>query len=294
MLGFATLSRRARLPAKFAGVLNRHQSILIQPEQLPLGGGSAELRIIDCGSADAFQRAHVPGAVRLAVEGPLIKHPGNSTHVMPPEMFQQLCAHMGIDNNSKVVCYDNGQGWASAYIWWGFHYYGHRHVSMLDGGWPEYVAAGGRISARATEPIMPTSVFVPSANTEVLTTASQVMEIIDTKNADAQILDSRTPDEYVGHDRRGNARGGHVPGAINVPHGSLLTPEGRLKSKAELKQIFAKASIDLHKPVVTYCQMGMRGALAMLALKHAGAKEVSNYDGSMKEWLNDATFPVEV
>jgi thiosulfate/3-mercaptopyruvate sulfurtransferase len=111
----------------------------------------------------------------------------------------------------------------------------------------------------------------------------------------AQLLDTRTPGEFEGSDLRGNARGGRPPGAVNVPHAQMLKPDGTLKSPAELRALFERAGLDLDRRVISYCQLGFRGALGCLALAQAGVEEakLAVYDASMREWLNDETRAVE-
>jgi thiosulfate/3-mercaptopyruvate sulfurtransferase len=278
---------------------------LLQPAELAelarRPSSSGHLRIIDCGSGEAFSRARVPGAVRLLSEGPLVKESRAPTWIMDAQPFGALAAAMGVGSDSHVVVYDGGQGWAAAYVWWAFRYYGHGRVSVLDGGFPRWAESGaGRVAVRADPQLdavpTPSSVFVPSPDGSLLATADDVLDILRGEGGSPQILDSRTQGEYLGTDLRGNARGGHVPGAINVPHGTLLNPDGSLKEPRALAEVFSSAGIDLSRPAVTYCQMGMRGALALLALRRAGAKaHLSNYDGSMREWLNaqdPAEYPV--
>jgi thiosulfate/3-mercaptopyruvate sulfurtransferase len=299
----------------------------MQPSDLAAAALREKLTLVDCGSADAFARAYIPGAVRLPqVDAPLVKSPADPTFVLPAESVTDLAARLGIGSDTRVVVYDGGQGWAAAYVWWALSYYGHRNVAVLDGGFPRWVESGGAVAVRppqaaaaavaaaaaaaaAAAPSPPSStssaapsVFLAHPRRALYATADDVLEALHEASSGAgkgagpaQLLDSRTVGEYVGTDPRNNARGGHIPGAVNVPHGTLLEADGRLKDPEALKKVFASAGVDLARPVITYCQMGMRGALALLALKEAGAKAtVSNYDGSMREWLNDQRYPVAV
>jgi thiosulfate/3-mercaptopyruvate sulfurtransferase len=270
---------------------------LVRPADLPLGGAGAGTVLVDCGSPDAFLRAHIPGAVRLAVEGPLVKDPATGgTHLLGGDDFGALAAAMGVGSDTPLIVYDGGVGWAAAYVAWAFHYYGLRDVAVLDGGWPAHIESGGRVGTRPRAPaeVAPASVFVPSPRPGALATAGDVLDVVRGE-AEGQVLDTRTAGEFSGADPRGNARGGHVPGALHVPHAALLTPSGTLKGREELRAVFEAARVDLSKPIITYCQMGMRGSLGLIALRAAGAVDVVNYDGSMKEWLNDRSgqLPVE-
>ena len=105
----------------------------------------------------------------------------------------------------------------------------------------------------------------------------------------------RHASEFEGSDLRGNSRGGRPPGAVNVPYGQMLRPDGSLKEPAELRALFERAGLDLDRRVIAYCQLGFRGAVGCIALAHAGVEEakIASYDASMREWLNDPSRPVE-
>jgi thiosulfate/3-mercaptopyruvate sulfurtransferase len=190
---------------------------------------------------------------------------------------------------------DNSSNMAAARAWWVFKYYGFDQVSILDGGWAEYVRSGLKVTLdnpkisplgdgdKATLKASPRSAYIA--------TSEDLLHSIAGFSKDVQIIDSRTPGEFAGYDLRGNQFGGHVPGAVNVPHGKLLAQNGSLLPPEKLKQIFDTHKLDPSKPVITYCQSGMRAALTMVALQSAGLKQVKNYDASMREWNNAEEYP---
>lgn len=271
---------------------------LIQPEEVKTLLHNPNVRIIDCGSFDAYQRAHIPGAIVPPTPGPLIKDgQSNPTHIMNSTMFQDLVNTMRIGSNTEVLVYDGGQGWAAGYMWWGFKLYGHKRVRLIDGGIPRYIEKGGQIAVRMEAPLakldVPNPPFTVHQDKHLLANGGDVKDIVDNRDwHNKQLLDSRSLPEYEGWDVRSNMRGGHIPGSKNITHTELMETDGALKSPENLRQIFTNAGIDMDKPIITYCQAGMRGAFALLALRIAGAKHVSNYDASMKEWLNDPVYPV--
>jgi thiosulfate/3-mercaptopyruvate sulfurtransferase len=227
----------------------------------------------------------------------------NSNGPISAKLFGQLCAVLGIGKDTHVVAYDGGSVmWASRF-WWTMKYYGHDQVSVLDGCWPAYVRSGAPISIDIEQPEY-TSDYSPQARNEWFASAQDILEVLESTSGSSgsvQLLDTRSKGEYRGDELKGNARGGHVPGARNVPHTDMIKPDGTFKSPQELSRIFEKAGLNLSKPCISYCQLGIRGAMGALAWTMAGqgagladgAQKVANYDASMKEWLNNPKLPVD-
>lgn len=283
--------RAARAPSR-AFATSTH---IVPPASVASGGGRDATRIIDVGSLDAYTRAHVPGAVRLPLD-PFLKDPSTGS-VIDAALFVQLCAVLGVSRDTHVVAYDGGSVMWASRVWWLFQYYGHRHVSVLDGGWPGYLASGGPVSTLPVSPAFATDTPQAAPKKHLLATGQEVLHYVESGEASSrsvQLLDSRSRVEFSGEDKKGNLRGGHIPGAINVPHTDMLTPHGTFKSREELRSLFESAGLDLTRPSVSYCQAGIRGAMGILALRLAGSvAPAANYDASMKEWLNDPRYPVD-
>jgi thiosulfate/3-mercaptopyruvate sulfurtransferase len=107
------------------------------------------------------------------------------------------------------------------------------------------------------------------------------------------VLDVREPDEFAGARKYGESRGGHIPGAVNVPRKSFFTESGTLLPKAGVERLLSERGVPPGKPIVVYCTGGVRSGFAFVALKSAGLKAVANYDGSFWEWAADAALPVD-
>jgi rhodanese-related sulfurtransferase len=88
------------------------------------------------------------------------------------------------------------------------------------------------------------------------------------EGGNVQVIDARTPGEYAG---------GHVPGAINIPHMSVVARKGDLEADKEL---------------VFICQVGQRSALAAEFAAAVGFKELYNVEGGTEAWIK-AGYPVE-
>jgi thiosulfate/3-mercaptopyruvate sulfurtransferase len=101
-----------------------------------------------------------------------------------------------------------------------------------------------------------------------------------------QVVDARSRARFRGEEPepRPGVRPGHMPKAINVHYTSLLNPDGTLKKRSHLRQVFETAGIDLNRPVITSCGSGVTAAIMMLGLAELGVKQRSLYDGSWAEW----------
>ena len=84
---------------------------------------------------------------------------------------------------------------------------------------------------------------------------------------------------------------GHIPGAVNLPHGQLFNPDGTWTSVAELKTLVEESGLDLAKPVVTSCGSGMTASALAFGLHRLGKDDVALYDGSWSEWGADPDTP---
>jgi thiosulfate/3-mercaptopyruvate sulfurtransferase len=108
------------------------------------------------------------------------------------------------------------------------------------------------------------------------------------------LVDARTPQEFSGEQVRG-ARGGHIPGAVNVEWSKAMKPDGTFRSVAELERLFQRAGVTRDTPVITYCQTGVRGSHTWFVLKHLlGLPNVTLYEGSWEEWSSRTDLPVSV
>lgn len=114
------------------------------------------------------------------------------------------------------------------------------------------------------------------------------------KNYDQyKIIDVREKEEYDGATKYGEARGGHLPNAINITFNQLYNEDGTIKSSKEIEKILEKAGIKKDDRIVTYCTAGIRSAHMTLALENAGYKNVQNYDASFYEWAGDEVNKLE-
>lgn len=236
---------------------------------------------------DLYATGHLPGAPFVDLDLVLAGEPGaGGRHPLPdPAVLQAGLRAAGVDNDSRVVVYDQATSLAAARAWWVLRWAGLTDVRVLDGGLAGWQAAGGAVSTEAASPtpgsvtVRPGSVPVLEADGAAALTGAGVL------------VDARAPERYRGESEPIDPVAGHVPGAVNVPMGELMTGEGRLRAPDELGARFAAEGIDGSTVVGSYCGSGVTAAHTALALHEIGI-EAAVYVGSWSHWVTDPSRPV--
>ncbi len=238
---------------------------------------------------DEYDAAHIPGAVFFDQDVIADKDSG-LPHTLPsPELFARHVGAMGITANETIVVYDGPGMFSAPRVWWMFRVMGVKNVLVLDGGFDGWKAANFPVTDEVTK--IAATLFTPSFNAAKVVDFAEMSKIVDGRSS--QIADARAAGRFTGRDAepREGMRSGHMPGARNVPVGSL-SENGQLKSLDSLREIFASAGVDLNKPVVTSCGSGVTAAVITLALTSLGHENNRLYDGSWSEWGSRQDTPV--
>jgi thiosulfate/3-mercaptopyruvate sulfurtransferase len=227
-----------------------------------------------------YLTGHIPGAVYFDIDK-IADQSTDLPHMMPtPSEFSAAAGALSIGDGDTVVVYDHGGIFSAPRVWWMLKAMGFDAVKVLDGGLPKWKAEGRAVESGAVTP--EAKIFSTSPRFEIMRDFDSVMGVI--KNRSAQLVDARSASRFTGAEAepRAGVRGGHMPGAINVPWRGVMAGDGTLKSKEDLKTAFA--AVDLDAPIVTTCGSGISAAILMLGLGEIGAKNVALYDGSWTEW----------
>ncbi|HIE82754.1 MAG TPA: sulfurtransferase [Dehalococcoidia bacterium] len=265
-----------------------NSSMLVTTDWLASRLENPDFVLIDAGEADAYRRAHIPGAV--GVPHPYLKGRGSDL-VMDAGDFEKLAQRWGISNETPVVIYDDNASLHAARVWWVFQYFGHSNVRVVDGGFNAWLDEERPITSKSPRP--ETGSFSASVQSEQVCLIGELKDRVNSESAPA-IWDTRSDAEWEGTETRGNDRSGRVPGAIHLEWRHLMQgpPARRFKPLEEIRSALVGAGLDPDGETVTYCQSGIRGAFGHFILALLGNESVRNYDGSMSEWTGDPSAPL--
>lgn len=268
---------------------------LVSTEWVAQHGGDSGVRVVEVDvNTSSYAEGHVPGAAGWAWDSQLCDPVRRD--IVPKAAFEALLAESGIENGSTVVLYGDNNNWFAAWAFWQMKLYGHADVRLMNGGRAKWLAEGRglvmdppaveRTRYEAAEPDLSLRSFLP-----------QVQAASDARAAD--LVDMRSPAEFSGEVLSPPGlpetcqRGGHIPGASNIPWGKACAADGTFRSAEELRALYAEAGVSGRKPVIAYCRIGERSSHSWFVLKYLlGFENVTNYDGSWTEWGNLVGAPV--
>ena len=266
-------------------------SLLVTPQAVHATQDDPTIIRVYVGPLETYASAHLPGATQIEYAALLREGPPGG---LLPNMDQlaEVLGQAGITPAHHVVAYDDSGNGRAARLIWTLDCLGHTAHSLLNGGLPAWLddglpVASGIASADTAAPPYPAEI----KNSQLLSNFETLLQHLD--DDQLQVLDARTPAEHAGLDVR-TARGGHIPGAINLDWTMLWDQNNacRLKPLPELQQLHEDRGIDPAKKVVVHCQTHHRSALSYVVLKALGYPEVSAYAGSWAEWGNHPTAPI--
>ena len=236
---------------------------------------------------EGYLASHIPNAIFVDWQVDIVEPGSPSSDIAPPERFAALMSRLGIGNNHHVVVYDNAASVFACRMRWALRYYGHEAVSVIDGGWKQWLLEGRQVTS--VVPDFEPTTFVARETSSLKATADDILAGLAAGGM--QLIDVRSPSEFRGESSRAKV-GGHIPSAINLPWNLLATEGLTLKPADELRLQFERAGIDRDAPdTVLYCNSGVSATYGMLALEVLGARNLRLYDGSWKEWGNDPATP---
>lgn len=240
----------------------------------------------------AYEAAHIPRAVYAHTDHDLSAPPvpgQTGRHPLPAiDVLAAQLGRWGIGPGVQVVAYDDADGGFAVRLWWLARWLGHAAVTVLDGGWQAWHAAGLPVTAESTTPVA--RVFVPVPQPQLVATLDDVLA------AGAQprhLFDVRVAERYRGEWEPIDPVAGHIPGASNAPYKGNVGADGRFLPVDALRARYA-ALLGNTPPgeAVFYCGSGINAAHAVLAVAHAGLGDTRLYPGSWSEWITDPARPV--
>jgi thiosulfate/3-mercaptopyruvate sulfurtransferase len=276
--------------------------ILVTTDWLEEHLNDGNMRILDCryyfdgrDPVEEYRRGHIPGAVHFNWAGEL-NDPNAAYDFMmaPPEQVEQAMGKVGIDNQTRIIAYDDEGGHFSSRVWLVLARYGReQQLRILDGGWTKWAAEDRPVSTE-TPTVSPNQFTIDrsTGRPDIIATTDDVLAAM--KDGKSKILDVRRMSEFTGEEVRAK-HGGRIPGATYFFWQDNLKWEKdrSFVSDKQIHELNERAGIGEETPVITYCQGGVRAALSALALLMTGVKNVRVYDGSWAEWGNRDDLPIE-
>ena len=244
-----------------------------------------------------YPSGHIPGAVEVDwvkdLNDPLRRD------YLDKAGFEALASRIGITPDTTVVFYGDKNNWWATYALWVFELFGHKNAKIMDGGRLKWTNEGRELT-REKPTIEPTSYSAPERDDSIVRAFRQ--QVLEHVEANGQLVDVRSPAEFTGeklhmegYPQEGAIRGGHIPGAKNIPWSRAANEDGTFKDAEGLRAIYQEEqSLDPSQPTISYCRIGERSSHTWFVLQYLlGFPNVRNYDGSWTEWGNSVGVPIE-
>jgi thiosulfate/3-mercaptopyruvate sulfurtransferase len=274
-----------------------HPEVLVDTQWVEEHLDDNQVRIVevDYDPKSNYNLGHIPTSIlidwRKDVNDPITRD------ILNIHDFQTLLQINGINNNTTVILYGDFNNWFAAFAFWVFKYYRYNDVRLLDGGRKKWLEEDRPISKEVVnypkgnyqldEKIEP--------NDDIRAFLGQVKNaLVSRRNFQLSLVDVRSEAEYRGeitappeYPTEGAQRGGHIPGAKNVPWAQVIKDDGTFKTVEEIRELYEEQEITKDKDIITYCRIGERSSHTWFVLKYLlGYPNVKNYDGSWTEWGN--------
>lgn len=276
-----------------------HPEVLVSTEWVAARLGDPSVRLLESNEdVLLYDTGHIPGALKIDWVDDL-NDPVERDY-LEAEAMQDLLRAKGINRDTTVVFYGDRNNWWATYAFWVFRLFGLTRLAVMDGGRQRWIDEGRPLSTEVPT-VPPGNVVVgPRQDGPIRVFRDEVLSHLRAARA---LVDVRTPEEYSGarlhmpeFPNEGALRGGHIPGAKNIPWARAVDPEthtflpaDRLRAIYETEQGLSPAD-----DVVVYCRIGERSSHTWFVLTYLlGYPRVRNYDGSWTEWGNSVRVPIE-
>ena len=260
-------------------------------------GTEANVRLVEVDvDTSAYDQGHIAGAVGWDWHTQLQET--LTRDLVSKDSLEKLLGSAGIDNNTTVILYGDNNNCFAAWAFWQMKYYGHADVKLMNGGRAKWEAEGKPLTTAAANPGSK-SYQAKATNEDIRAYRDQVLSKVNSRRV--SLVDVRAPAEYSGEllapenlPQEGAQRGGHIPGAANIPWGQAVAEDGTFKSADDLKALYGGKGIDGGKETIAYCRIGERSSHTWFVLTQLlGHNNVRNYDGSWTEWGSIVGAPIE-
>ena len=275
-----------------------HPEVLVDTDwtEEHLNDPNVRIAEVDYDPTANYHLGHIPGSVLLDwkkdINDPI------SRNIISKSACEQLLRSIGVNEDTTLVLYGDFNNWFAAFAFWVFKYYGYNDVRIMNGGRRKWLDEDRKLDRII--PSYPDGNFNSKGQDEKIRT--YLNEVSSSINRDDRVMvDVRSPAEFAGeitapaeYPTEHAQRGGHIPGAKNIPWGKAVNEDGTFKSVDELTQLYQDKGVLPEKEVIAYCRIGERSSHTWFVLKYLlGYPNVKNYDGSWTEWGNMIGNPIE-
>ncbi len=278
-----------------------HPEVLVETDWVAQHLQDPKVRVaeVDYDPEANYAMGHVPGSVlfdwRRDINDPLARD------LLSPEALTRLFQRSGVGPDTTLVLYGDFNNWFAAFAFWVFKYYRYGDVRLMNGGRKKWIAEDRPLSKEV--PHYPASSYTAGPSEEKLRSYYDRVRasLADVKGGKLSLVDVRGPKEFTGevtappeYPNEHAQRGGHIPGAVNIPWAQAVNEDGTFKSHDDLLKLYQSKGVLPEKPVITYCRIGERSSHTWFVLHYLlGYPDVRNYDGSWTEWGNQIRSPIE-
>lgn len=276
-----------------------HPEVLVDTNWVTQHLTDPKVRIaeVDYDPTSNYNQGHIPNSVLIDwkkdINDPVRRD------ILSKEAVEELLSRVGVSNDSTLALYGDFNNWFAAFAFWVFKYYGVKDIRIINGGRKKWIEEDKPLSKDVPQ-FQRTSYRVEKTDDSVRVYLDDVRRAIENKNV-VKLVDVRGPKEFSGeilappeYPTEHAQRGGHIPGAANIPWAQAVKEDGTFKTPEELEQLYKSKGITPDKEVITYCRIGERSSHTWFVLKYLlGYPDVRNYDGSWTEWGNLVRTPIE-
>ncbi|HJC29696.1 MAG TPA: sulfurtransferase [Candidatus Dietzia intestinipullorum] len=233
---------------------------------------------------------HIPGAQFVDLTADLSAPPSTKEgrHPLPaPDEFQEALRWAGVNDDDRVVVYDDSGSTSAARAWWLLRWAGKENVSLLDGGLKAWIAEGEDLAVGPGNPVERGDFTCRRGHMQ----AVDISTVADWPDRGV-LVDARAAERYEGLTEPVDTRAGHIPGAVNLPTTSFLDDRGRFLPPERIREMFSDAGITSGDDTVVYCGSGVHACHALVAMEVAGLEPGRLYPGSWSQWSADRQRPI--
>ena len=273
-----------------------NSDVLVSTDWVAEHGNDANVRLVEVDvDTTAYETGHIAGAVDWGWQSDL--NDPVRRDLIGKQDLERLLGQSGITPDTTVVLYGDNNNWFAAFALWILKIYGHKDTRLMNGGRVKWEDEGRPLTSDIPD-VGQAAYSAQAADTALRVFQGDVQARLG--NPNVGMVDVRSPQEFTGEILAPPGlpetaqRGGHIPGAANIPWASAVADDGTFKSPEELSAIYGGKGIVPDKEIVTYCRIGERSSHTWFVLKYLlGYPDVRNYDGSWTEWGSMIAVPIE-